>query len=97
MASDHFVAGQNNVICDICGCQFKSNELKKTWNGLWVCAPHWSPRHPQDFVKGVKDTATPVLSRPEPPDTFTTGATSLADPNYSDSGYFPVGYILDQT
>lgn len=30
----------------------------------------WEPRHPQDFVRGVKDKQTPPWVRPEPPDTF---------------------------
>jgi hypothetical protein len=75
--SDHWVPGQNNVICDRCGMKFKSGDLLKTWDGLWVCRSDWEPRHPQDFVKGVKDLQKPSLSRPEAPDVFVPDAVAL--------------------
>jgi hypothetical protein len=75
--ADHWVAGENNVVCDRCGFKFKASELKKTWDGLWVCEQDWEPRHPQDFVKGVMDDQKPVLSRPEGPDEFTAEAQTL--------------------
>jgi hypothetical protein len=75
--ADYLALGQNNVICDRCGFKFKSSDLHKTWNGLWVCQRDWEPRHPQDFVKGVLDNQRAPLSRPEAPDAFTVGATAL--------------------
>jgi len=75
--ADHLVLGQNNVLCDICGWKFKSNELKKTWDGYWACKRDWYPRHPQDFVKGVTDTQKTILDRPEATDVYTAEAQAL--------------------
>jgi len=68
--ADKFVKGQNNVICDYCGFKFKSNELKKTWDGFYACRKDWSQRNAQDFVRGVEDDQSPAYSRPEGDDTF---------------------------
>lgn len=67
----YFKPGDNNAICDRCGKPFKASELRKTWDGLWVCRGDWEPRHPQDFVRGVKDDQSVRVSRPPPAvDTF---------------------------
>lgn len=63
-----------HVICPVCGFQYKSNELKKRWDGLMVCEKDWERRHPVDFynVKG-EDTSVPYVY----PDTDgTTESTS---------------------
>lgn len=73
--------GDNNATCDRCGRPFKASELHKTWDGLWVCRPDWEPRHPQDFVKGVKDDMSVEVSRTGwLTDTFTDEATALPMP-----------------
>lgn len=41
--------------CDRCKFRFYSSELQKTWEGLMCCSACWEPRHPQDFVRAVKD------------------------------------------
>jgi len=58
------------AICDRCGFEFYSFELKKEWQGLMVCHSCWEPRHPQDFVRAVSDEQAVPWSRPEAPDTF---------------------------
>lgn len=58
------------AICDRCGFEFYSFELKKEWQGLMTCSSCWEPRHPQDFVRAVKDEQAVPWSRPEAPDTF---------------------------
>jgi hypothetical protein len=65
-----FEAGQWNVICDRCGFQFKSRELRAEWTGLRVCGGCHDTRHPQDFVKGKADKQNVPWSRPEAPDLF---------------------------
>lgn len=75
--STTFVPGQWNAICDRCGGNFKSGELRRTWQGFMVCAKDWEPRHPQDFVRGVKDDMTPQWTRPRPVDIFTTFPVGL--------------------
>lgn len=75
-----YVPGDNNAICDRCGKPFKASTLKKTWDGLWVCPPDWEPRHPQDFVRGVKDDQSVRISRPTSTPTFVQGAEDLPLP-----------------
>lgn len=70
MASNYFLSGSYNVICDRCGFKYKAGELKKEWTGLMVCHKCWEPRHPQDFVRGVGDTQAPPWNRPETTDVF---------------------------
>lgn len=49
--SDHFVLGDSNCICDVCGFKYKRSQLKKRWDGAIVCSEDWEPRHPQDLIK----------------------------------------------
>jgi len=65
-----YEAGKYNCICDRCGFQFKSSELKKDWQGLMVCAKDYESRHPQDLIKVQAETAFPEWARPEPEDVF---------------------------
>jgi len=62
--------GTWKAICDVCGFEFYSDELKQRWDGLMVCSHDWEPRHPQDFVRGVPDNPAPPWVRSEPPDEF---------------------------
>jgi len=59
-----------NVICDVCGRQYKDSELQLRWDGFMVCSGDWEPRQPQDFVHGVADIQAPKWSRPEQTDYF---------------------------
>jgi len=62
--------GSWNVICDVCGRQYKASELQLRWDGLMVCSGDWEPRQPQDFVHGVADKQAPPFARPEQSDYF---------------------------
>lgn len=79
----YYEMGVNNAVCDQCGRAFKSNQLKKRWDNAWTCTACWEPRHPQDFVKGIKDNQAPALDRPRAPmpqyyADFPTGTTNYA-------------------
>lgn len=51
--------------CQRCGFTKYASEIRKEWTGLRVCRTCWEPRHPQDFVRGVKDDiAPPFANRP---------------------------------
>jgi hypothetical protein len=63
------------AICDRCGFQYDLTQLRKEWTGLMVCHGAgtnncWEHRHPQEFVRGVRDDQVirPNM-RPEPADT----------------------------
>lgn len=73
MHQSKFESGQHNTICDRCGFEYKARQLRQEWTGLRVCSGHgtnecWEKRHPQEFVRGVKDKQAPQWVRPEPPD-----------------------------
>jgi hypothetical protein len=61
------------AVCDRCGFEFYLSELRKEWTGLMVCAADYDRRHPQEFVRAVRDTqgVRPNM-RPEPADAYTT-------------------------
>tara|TARA_R110000868_G_scaffold70933_6_gene208222 strand:+ start:554 stop:1003 length:450 start_codon:yes stop_codon:yes gene_type:complete len=62
--------GDWNAICDVCGKQYKSTDLRKRWDNLWVCFRDYEERQPQDFVRGVADTQTIPWARSQGEDTF---------------------------
>ncbi len=66
----HYVRGDFNAICDVCGRLFKGSQLQVRWDGIMACSEDWEPRQPQDFVRGVPDIQTPPYTRPEQADTF---------------------------
>jgi hypothetical protein len=77
--ADHYVHGDNNVICDRCGRKYKASDLKREWNGLYTCPDDWEIRHPQDLIRSKHDDQRPSLSRPEGTDTFITTAITQDD------------------
>jgi len=67
--SDSYKPGKWLAICDVCGFEFFNDELQKRWDGYMVCRADFETRHPQEFIRPVKEGTIP-WSRPEPPDTF---------------------------
>lgn len=69
-----FRSGDYWVVCDRCGFDYRNSQIKVQWDGLTVCNRCWEPRHPQDFVRAVKDTIAPQGPvRTPPTETFVTG------------------------
>ena len=68
---NHLILGNHNAICDSCGRKFKALDLKKRWDGLYVCEEDYELRHDQDFLRVQKEKITVDFSRPPPTiDTF---------------------------
>lgn len=65
-----FVSGDWNAICDVCGFRYKASQLRKRWDGLMVCTHDWEPRHPQDFIKPIKERIGVPWTRPNPEPVF---------------------------
>lgn len=89
MGNDYLSKGEYNVICDRCGKKLKSSKVSKEWTGLIVCGECLDERHPQDFVRGVRDDMKVPFARPLPPPTYyidtvtySTGGTLLAPSGY---------------
>lgn len=68
--ADYLKLGDNNAICFECGRKRKASELKKHWQGYYICEEHWEPRHPQDYVKAIQEKPTPAWSQPGGADIF---------------------------
>ena len=54
-----FKPGDNWAECQRCGFDIYGSKLKKEWTGLLVCSKCWEPRHPQDFVRAIKEDTSP--------------------------------------
>lgn len=80
--ADYLRHGDYNAICDRCGFKFKFSELRKEWDGLYVCTAHgcWEPRQPQDYLKGIKDNMSVPISRPEAGTEFLQDETVTEQP-----------------
>ena len=66
----HYRHGDHLVICDVCGFTGYRSEMRVRWDGLMVCDKDFEERHPQDFVRGVRDNQAIVDGRSEPTDRF---------------------------
>lgn len=69
-----------NGICDRCGFKFPLSALRKEWTGLRVCNQCLDHRHPQEFMRSVKDRQgiQPDM-RPRPTDYFLSVNEVTAD------------------
>lgn len=74
--STRYDGGSWNGICDSCGRQYKAPELRKRWDGFYVCSLCYEPRQPQDFVRGVVDQQAPPWTRPVPTEVFDVFCTA---------------------
>jgi len=72
-----YVHGAHNKICDRTGFKIKSTEARQEWNGSVVRRQDWEARHPQDYVRGVKDLQSVSDPRPGAPDINLTSETTL--------------------
>lgn len=52
------------VRCDRTGFKVPASETRREWNGQIVWEGVYEPRHPQDFVRGVRDDQTVPFARP---------------------------------
>ena len=59
------VSYEYNVLCDVCGFKKKASQLKKRWDGFWVCLEDWELRHPLDFYTTPNDTHRLPYYRPD--------------------------------
>lgn len=75
--------GKWRVICDRCGFKRYSDQVQQTWDGYIVCSPStgktcFETRHPQDFVRSVKDDQSVPFTRPEPADVYADHSNLIA-------------------
>ena len=78
--------GTWKVVCDVCGFQFASSDVKKRWDGLMVCHEDWELDHPQKFVRVRPETAIPAFVRAEPEPVYVTYCSLLGRQGRADMG-----------
>lgn len=67
MRDSYYKSGGWNIECSWCGEKKKNSQVRKTWDGYYVCFEHWEPRQPLDFLKGIEDKQSVPFSQPAPP------------------------------
>lgn len=73
-----FEMGQWNACCDVCGRVFKSGKIRLRWDKARVCDSCFEVRHPQDFVRPVKDDPSVPWARGWNPN-FTSPSGQIDD------------------
>lgn len=64
--ADYYAPGDWNAVCYECGRKFKASQLRRYWQGYYLCEKHWNTRQPQDFARGIPDVQTPPWVQPMP-------------------------------
>jgi len=70
MSKEYYKPGDYWLIDDITGQKIRASEAKKQWDGLLTHKGNFSPRHPQDLVRGRLDRQAVPDARPRPVDTY---------------------------
>lgn len=71
MGRRHFYKpGRFYRVDDRSGFTVAAERTQKEWDGSIVADGLWEPRHPQDFVRGIRDDQSVPDARPPAPDTF---------------------------
>jgi hypothetical protein len=65
--ADHFRLGTWAGRCQECAEKFYFSELRKRWDGFWVCRRCFENRQPQDFIRGMPDRSAVPASTSNPP------------------------------
>lgn len=86
-SSVYYKKGDHNAICDRCGFKDKASKLKQEWTGLYVCKECWEPRHPQEFLKGVKDDPSVKWTRPDAPENDIDTSGWITPPSVPDGTF----------
>lgn len=63
--ADFLKLGSWNATCDRCSFKYKASDLRKTWEGLYVCSECFETRHPSDFFRAQEEDTSVPWSRPD--------------------------------
>ena len=77
--SNYLKLGDHAAFCDVCGFRFHASELRKRWDGVYVCNEDWEPRHPSDFIRSIPEKPAPPWSRPRNDDIENPFSSPMAD------------------
>lgn len=68
--ADFLKIGDWNVICQRTGIKAKRSQCRQEWNGLIVLRESFEERHPQDFLRSIRDDQSVDDPRSEAGDSF---------------------------
>lgn len=94
--ADDFREGDHWVIDDITGQKIRASEARRQWDGLLVHKDTWSPRQPQDLVRGLVDNMVAEPSRPRPVDTFIGPLVTEIKAHYAFSSAFSSAFQTER-
>uniref|UniRef100_A0A6M3IM08 Uncharacterized protein n=1 Tax=viral metagenome TaxID=1070528 RepID=A0A6M3IM08_9ZZZZ len=60
-----YIPGDYWMSCEICGFDYRASQMRKRWDGLWVCAKDFERRHPQDRIKTTRDRQRVPVASPD--------------------------------
>ena len=86
-----FATGKySQAICDRCGYQYPYLDLKKEWNGLFVCPECFEPKHPQlENKDDPADAQALPWSRPARQEPVTVYVGAPGDSSFESNGMQP--------
>jgi hypothetical protein len=82
----YYKKGCWNCICDVCGFEFKSDEVRKRWDGFIVCKDDFEYDHPQKYLRVREDSQSVPFVRSEPEETFIVFCTIITRQGIADVG-----------
>jgi len=82
----YFKSGHWNALCDVCGHKFKSDQIRKRWDGLMVCDADFEHDHPQKYLRVREDKIAVPWVRSRPADIEVTVCTLWTSACYADFG-----------
>jgi len=63
---NYYKQGTWNIVCYVCGKKYKANEVKKRWDGAYVCSKDYERRHDLDLLKVQPEHNNVKFVRPYP-------------------------------
>ena len=78
--------GTWRVICDVCGFEFPSDQVKKRWDGLITCSKDYEQKHPQLSLRAKPEKIGVPFARPEPEDVFVHTCNVITSSGYAGLG-----------
>lgn len=70
MKRTHYRMGTYNAICEVCGFQYKADEMVVRHDGLFVCQEDDEVKHPLEFSKIPREAQPVPLPSLEPAPLF---------------------------
>ncbi|GAF77397.1 unnamed protein product, partial [marine sediment metagenome] len=65
---DGFIPGDWWLVCDVCGFDYRSSDMKERWDHAMVCTECWEKRNEQEGVRGIAEKIAVPIARPVPDD-----------------------------